>query len=169
VATIYHGIAQLWESIASFQHCSQDLNIAIQRIEDLLARLHHEIQGLCINESPAVQGTALTLQIILYMSWPTPTEPNITVLAGKLKETLCLTMRNTCCYLDFSSFQLMIGAISSKRGSLTRVWFLTKLKAAVSALQSRGWSTLLSLFDRVIVPNESIMLYLKDLWVELHT
>lgn len=103
------------------------------------------------------------------MSWPTPTEPNIAALAAKLKEALYLTERNSCCYLDFSSFQLMIGAISAEIGSSTRIWFITKLKAAVSVLQSRGWNTLLNVFNTVIVPNESIMLYLKNLWVELYT
>lgn len=169
MATISHGIAQLWESIASFQHCNQGRSLAIQGIEDLLAELDHETQSLGLHESPAVQGTALALQIILYMSWPTPTEPNIAALAGKLKEALYLTERNSCCYLDFSSFQLMIGAISAEIGSSTRIWFLTKLKAAVSVLQSRGWNTLLNVFNTVIMPNESIMLYLKNLWVELYT
>jgi hypothetical protein len=63
----------------------------------------------------------------------------------------------------------MIGAVSAEIGSSTRTWFLTKLKAAVSVLQSRGWDTLLNLFNRVIIPNERIMLYLKNLWVELYT
>lgn len=169
MATIYDGIAQLWESIALFQNCTQGLAFIVQRIEGLLAKLHHETQSLCLHESAAVQSTALALKIILYMSWPTPIEPNIAVLAGKLKEALCLTERNTCCYLDFSSFQLMIGAVSAEIGSSTRIWFLTKLKAAISVLQSRGWDTLLDLFNRVMIPNERIMAYLKNLWAELHT
>lgn len=168
MATIYHGIAQLWESITSIQICTQSQSFTIPKIEDLLAKLHHETQRLCLHENPAVQGTALALQIITYMSWPTPTEYNIAALAGKLKEALCMT-ENSCCYLDFSSFQLMIGAISAEIGSSTKTWFLTKLKAAVSALQSRGWDTLLDLFNRVMVPNARIMLYLKSLWAELHT
>lgn len=168
MATIYHGIAQLWESITSFQNRTQGQSFTISKIEDLLAGLHHQTQRLCLHENPVAQGTALALQIIVYMSWPTPTEYNIVVLASKLREALCMT-ENSCCYLDFSSFQLMIGAISAEPGSSTKTWFLAKLKTAVSALQSRGWDTLLDLFNGVMVPNARIMLHLKSLWIELYT
>lgn len=111
------------------------LELYRQSIEDPLAKLHRKTQALFHQNSPAVKGTALVLQIILYMSWPTQPEANITVLASELKEALSLTERTTCSYLEFSSFQLMIGAISAKIGSPTRIWFLTKLKAAVSVLR----------------------------------
>lgn len=169
MAAICHGIAQLWKSIATFRNCTQGISFTVKSIEDPVAELHRKTQALCHHNNPAVKGTALALQIILYMSWSTQPEPDITVLASELMEALSLTERTTCCYLEFSSFQLMIGAISAKIGSPTRIWFLTKLKSAVSVLQSRGWDTLLNLFSRVIVPDKRIMLYLKALWVELHT
>lgn len=168
VAEICHGIAQLWKSIASFQNCTQGLSFATKSIEDSLAKLHRETQALCLHKSPAIKGTALALQIILYMSWSNHTEPHVAVLASELKEALCQMEMKTCCYLDFSSFQLMIGAISAKIGSPTRTWFLTKLTKAVSVLQSRGWGKSLFAFRRAIVPDEGIMLYLRNLWVELY-
>jgi hypothetical protein len=167
VAAICHGIAQLWGSTACIQNCTQSPAFIIKAIEEPLARLHHEARALRLNSSPAVKATAVALQIVLYLSWSAQTEMNVASLASELKMALCMMEVRTCSDLNFTSFQLMIGAIAAEVDSLTRTWFLTKLKTAILVLKSRGLDAPLKLFNKVLIPEANIMLHLTGLWEEL--
>ncbi|SPO01885.1 uncharacterized protein DNG_04558 [Cephalotrichum gorgonifer] len=167
IAALTDGISRLWASIEAHRTGQPDSSFAVDMIEGPLARLETQARLLGSSDDPFTQSTAFAIELVLQLSWPTQPPATLTTIAGGLKEALCRIPVRPCFFMDFTSFQLMIGAVAAGEGSQTREWFLTKLKRAVLELRSRGWDEPLELFRRVNFPNVGLMKRFKSLWAEL--
>lgn len=168
IRAICDSVTQIQETIGS-QHSQEFDSYSIaQEIEEPLAKLHYEVRALRSLDDPYVQATARSIELVLYLLWPSQSGAHLTLLAGELKDTICRFPIQGCSYMNLTSFQLMIGAIAANENSSTRGWFVDKMAREVRAMQLRGWNDPLSLLTNRNMPIKALTVRLQALWEELH-
>ncbi|KAL4957569.1 hypothetical protein BDW69DRAFT_156111 [Aspergillus filifer] len=147
LSDICNSVIQLRKLIASHRRLPMDDTKVAREIEEPLARLHYETRALRETGNLHVEAAARAIELVLYVLWGSQTSAYLTLLAGQLKDAICRFPIRRCAYMDFTSYQLMIGAISADKGSLVRTWFVRKVAEAVRWTQERGWVEPLSVLE----------------------
>ncbi|KAL4963698.1 uncharacterized protein BDV14DRAFT_83800 [Aspergillus stella-maris] len=147
LSEICRSVIRLRKVIASHHRQPLHDTMVATEIEEPLARLHYETRALRDTGTPHVDAAARAIEIALYVLWPSQTSAHLTLLAGQLKKAICRFPIRRCAYMDFTSYQLMIGAIAAGEGSPVRTWFVEKVTEAVRWTQNRGWVEPLSVLE----------------------
>ncbi|OOG00435.1 hypothetical protein ASPCADRAFT_187 [Aspergillus carbonarius ITEM 5010] len=168
LAEICDRVVQLRGVIESRHQHWLDACVVAREIEEPLARLHFETRALRLDGGAPIDAAARTIELVLYLLWPSPSEAHLTLLAAELKDAICRFPIKCCYYMSLTSFQLMVGAIAAEEGSLTRAWFVDQLATAVRAMHLRGWDEPLSLMQRRATSDIGLNGRLRALWRELH-
>lgn len=142
VADICEGIITLRESIKSYNLGNLDPRDFAEDIEQPLIKLRKKTQKLRQSKkNKYIYSTALSLEVILCLSWPPVMEPAyIHSLADELQQTTSQLPKAPCPYMDLTSCQFIIGAVAAASNSSTRTWFVDKMARTACAMQERGWS-----------------------------
>lgn len=164
---ISEGLVRLLESIKSSRSSQFDSSLVAEDIGKYQRRLLCQIQALRGDDSPSIQATIRSVELIVHLSSGCPSKVNLTPIADQLKEALCRLQLRQCFYMDLTSCQLMIGAIAAEKGSKTRAWFVTTLKTAVLVLKSRGWDDPLNLLKKGFISRSCLMVSFECLWNEI--
>lgn len=168
IRAICDSVTQLQETIGS-QHSQEfDSDSIAREIEEPLANLHYNVRALRALDDPYVQATARSIELVLYLLWPSQSGAHLTLLAGELKDTICRFPIQGCSYMNLTSFQLMIGAIAANENSPTREWFVDRMAREVRAMQLRGWNEPLSMLTKRIISIKALTGRLQALWEELY-
>lgn len=160
VAEISEGIITLRRSINMYHMGHIDPQIIAKYIEEPLARLRQSTQKLRRSKkNKYVYATALTLELILCLLWPSESEPGYTHnLAEELQRITSQFPKMPCPYMDLTSCQFIIGAVAAEGGSSTKMWFVDKLTSAARAMQDRGWSDEpFEILKRMLGADDSLM------------
>ncbi|KAJ5297032.1 uncharacterized protein N7443_007925 [Penicillium atrosanguineum] len=168
IRAICDSVTQLQETIGSKHSQEFDSYSIAREIEEPLANLHYEVRALRALDDPYVQATARSIELVLYLIWPSQSGAHLTLLAGELKDTICRFPIQGCSYMNLTSFQLMIGAIAANENSPTRGWFVDRMAREVRAMQLRGWNEPLSMLTDRKIPIRALSGRLQALWEELH-
>lgn len=137
-----------------------DPQFIVEDIEQSLTRLREKTQRLRRSKkNKYIHSTVLSLELILCLSWPLAAESAyIHMLADELKQTTSQFPKTPCPYMDLTSCQFIIGAVSAACESSTRIWFVDKLTSAAIAMQERGWSEEpFEILGRMLGADESLM------------
>ncbi|KAL4994645.1 hypothetical protein BDV10DRAFT_197365 [Aspergillus recurvatus] len=151
LAEICDSVIRLRKVIDSI-HLNSLISIPVaQDIEEPLARLHYEARNLRATDNLHIEAAARTIELVLYLLWPTQSAAHLTLLAGELKE-------------------LVIGAVAADKVSLVRAWFVNRIAKAVRWMQRRGWQDPLSVVETVFgtEPDDGLVGRFKALWGELY-
>lgn len=167
VKAICDSVIQLQKKIDSHDNQKFESTLVAREIEEPLANLHYELRALRAIDDIYVQATARSIELVLYLLWPSQSGAHLTLLAGELKEAICLFPIQGCSYMNLTSFQLMIGAIAADENSPTRTWFFDRMAREARALQLRGWNEPLSLLQNRNMPAGGLTRQLQALWKEL--
>lgn len=168
IRAICDSVTQLQETIGS-QHSQEfDSDSIAREIEEPLANLHYNVRALRALDDPYVQATARSIELVLYLLWPSQSGAHLTLLAGELKDTICRFPIQGCSHMNLTSFQLMIGAIAANENSPTREWFVDRMAREVRAMQLRGWNEPLSMLTKRIISIKALTGRLQALWEELY-
>lgn len=117
------------------QLIAEDIDAPLTRLREKSQKLRRS------KKNKYVYATALTLELILCLLWPPALQSNsLHNLAEELQQTTSQFPKMPCPYMDLTSCQFIIGAVSAETGSSTRMWFVDKLTSAARAMQDRGWS-----------------------------
>jgi hypothetical protein len=145
------------------------ISVALE-IEEPLARLHYEARNLRATDNPHIDAAARSIELVLYLLWPTQSAAHLTLLAGELKEVICRFPIRGCIYMDLTSFQLLIGAIAADTASPVRAWFVDRISKAVKWMQRHGWHDPLSVAETVIGAelDDGLVGQIKALWREIY-
>jgi hypothetical protein len=160
VAEISEGIITLRRSISMYHMGHIDPQVIAKDIEEPLARLRQSTQKLRRSKkNKYVYATALTLELILCLLWPSESEPDYTHnLAEELQRTTSQFPKMPCPYMDLTSCQFIIGAVAAETGTSTKMWFIDKLTSAARAMQDRGWSDEpFEILKRMLGADDSLM------------
>ncbi|KAL2812335.1 hypothetical protein BDW59DRAFT_167841 [Aspergillus cavernicola] len=171
LAAIHDSVVQLQNTINSHRKHPSDAAVIAQVIEEPLARLHYETRSLRTKNNPHIDAAARSIELVLYLLWPSQTGAHLTLLAGELGDAMSRYPIKGCSYMDLTSFQLMIGAVAADKGSPARTWFVDRLSRAVRWMQTRGWREPLNILQRRFMSDVDVGLMgrrFKDLWKELH-
>ncbi|KAL4793762.1 hypothetical protein BDV19DRAFT_390962 [Aspergillus venezuelensis] len=147
LSEISKNVIQLRKVIASHHRQPLHDSLVATEIEEPLARLHYETRALRSVGNVHVEAAARAIELALYLLWPSQTSAHLTLLAGQLKEAICRFPIRRCAYMDFTSYQLMIGAVPAGKKSSVRTWFVDKVTEAVRWTQKRGWAEPLSVLE----------------------
>ncbi|KAJ5198209.1 uncharacterized protein N7498_007326 [Penicillium cinerascens] len=167
IKAICDSVIQLQKKIDSHDHQKFDSNLVAREIEEPLATLHYKVRALRTIDDIYVQATARSIELVLYLLWPSQSGAHLTLLAGELKEAICLFPIQGCSYMNLTSFQLMIGAIAADENSPTRAWFFDRMAREARALRLRGWNEPLSLLQDRNMPAGGLTRQIQALWKEL--
>jgi hypothetical protein len=167
VANITDSLIQLRNSIDTHYKSSSGSDVHAEEIEKNWNSLLCQAQNLRFEDNPFVQATSRAIELILYLTWGTQLEANLTLLASELKEVLCRLPIRPCLFMDLTSCQLMLGAIAADEGSQVRAWFVARLRRAVLVLRSRGWVRPLEILENGLVSDERLVARFRALWKEL--
>uniref|UniRef100_A0A093V968 Uncharacterized protein n=1 Tax=Talaromyces marneffei PM1 TaxID=1077442 RepID=A0A093V968_TALMA len=161
VAEICEGIMELRRSINQMYHTSHiDTRFVAEDIDKEATRLREKSQKLGKSKkNKYVSATALTLELIVCLLWPTDSQLGYTHnLAKDLQQTTSQLPKMPCPYMDLTSCQFIIGAVAAEHGSSTKTWFVDKLTSAARAMQERGWSDEpFEILQRMLRADESLM------------
>ncbi|KAL6231232.1 hypothetical protein BDW75DRAFT_233761 [Aspergillus navahoensis] len=151
LAEISDSVIRLRKVIGSLDANSVNTIPVAQDIEEPLARLHYEARNLRATDNLHIDAAARTIELILYLLWPTQSAAHLTLLAGELKE-------------------LVIGAIAADKVSPVRAWFVERISNAVRWMQQRGWQNPLSVVETVFESeaDNGLVGRFKALWKELY-
>ncbi|KAL3470330.1 hypothetical protein BJX99DRAFT_264322 [Aspergillus californicus] len=170
LAEICDRVIKLRNIIDNLDGCCLDAAVIAREVEEPLANLHYEARALRSSDNLHIDATARSIELILYLLWPSQSGAHLTLLAGELRDAISRFPIKGCPYMDLSSFQLMVGAIAADKGSPARAWFVDKLSRAVRWMQTRGWREPLNILQKrsVFDVHCRLMGLVKDLWRELH-
>ncbi|KAL4757818.1 uncharacterized protein BDW70DRAFT_153045 [Aspergillus foveolatus] len=151
LAEISDSVIRLRKVIESLQVSSLNPMSVAQEIEEPLARLHYEARNLRATDNLHIDAAARSIELVLYLLWPTQSAAHLTLLAGELKE-------------------LVIGAIAADKASPVRAWFVDRISKAVRWMQRRGWHDPLSVVETVIGNelDDGLVGQFKALWREIY-
>jgi hypothetical protein len=166
--TICGSFIQLQKSIDAHRQHQLASNFVAREIEEPLANLHYEVRALRTTNDPYLDVAARSIELVLYLTWPSQSGAHLTFLAGELKEAICGFPIKGCSYMNLTSFPLMIGAIAAERESLTRAWFVDRMAREVRAMQMRGWNEPLSLLQDRYMTSGGFMGRFQAPWLELY-
>ncbi|KAJ5668372.1 uncharacterized protein N7477_006942 [Penicillium maclennaniae] len=168
IKVICDSVIQVRQTISSQHSRELDSEFIAREIEEPLANLHHEVRALRAVDDSYVQATARSMELVLYLLWPSQSGAHLTLLASELKDIICQFPFQGCSYMNLTSFQLMIGAIAASENSPTRRWFVDRMAGEVRAMQLRGWNEPLSLLTNRNLPTKALTGRLQALWEELY-
>ncbi|KAL3431728.1 hypothetical protein BDV09DRAFT_175668 [Aspergillus tetrazonus] len=170
LAEISDRVIRLRKVIESLQVSSLNSMSVAQEIEEPLARLHYEARNLRAIDNLHIDAAARSIELVLYLLWPTQSAAHLTLLAGELKEVICRFPIRGCIYMDLTSFQLVIGAIAADKASPVRAWFVDRISKAVRWMQRHGWHAPLSVAETVIGAelDDGLVGQFKALWREIY-
>jgi hypothetical protein len=168
IASCSEEVAALLDGIEDFRASSPPRTSA-QAIFDQWLSLLRQAQDIRASSKsdPHIQTASLALQLALHFAWPSDPEVDLTALASELKEARCRLPIRPCMFMDLTSSQLLLGATASDPDSSTRLWFVTKLKAAAHLLRSRGWQQPLRILERALPSYTFLVRRFKTLCCEL--
>ncbi|KAL4735127.1 hypothetical protein BDV11DRAFT_208768 [Aspergillus similis] len=151
LAEISDSVIRLRKVIESLQASSLNSMVVAQEIEEPLARLHYEARNLRATDNLHIDAAARTIELILYLLWPTQSAAHLTLLASELKE-------------------LVIGAIAADKASPIRAWFVDRVSKAVQWMQRRGWHDPLTVVETAIGAelDDGLVGKFKALWREIY-
>ncbi|KAL4899844.1 hypothetical protein BDW74DRAFT_106631 [Aspergillus multicolor] len=169
LAEICDSVIELRKVIGSFHENPSAIAIA-QEIEEPLARLHFEARSLRASDNLHIDAAARTIELVLYLLWPTQSSAHLALLAEELKEVICRFPIKGCSYMDLTSFQLMIGAIAADGAPPVRAWFLEKILKPVRWMQERGWRAPLDIMETAVgdEPDDTLVGRFSALWREVY-
>ena len=167
VADICDKIVQLRNLIEAHYSLNSESGNRAKEIETNWNLLLNQVRALRLEDSPVFQATSLAMELILYLSWDTPLQTNLTHLASELKEALHRLPFRPCLFMDLTSCQLMLGAIAAGEGSHIRAWFVARLRRAVLVLRCRGWARPLEILEKSFMPSSNLKARFTMLWNEL--
>ncbi|KAL4973656.1 hypothetical protein BDW66DRAFT_100158 [Aspergillus desertorum] len=170
LAEISDSVVRLRKAIGSLYADAVNPIPVARDIEEPLARLHYEARNLRATDNLHIDAAARTIELVLYLLWPTQSAAHLTLLAGELKEVICRFPIKGCTYMDLTSFQLVVGAIAADKASPVRAWFVERISKAVRWVQRRGWRDPLSIVETVFAaePDDGLLGRFKTLWRELN-
>ncbi|KAL4777230.1 hypothetical protein BDW60DRAFT_202141 [Aspergillus nidulans var. acristatus] len=151
LAEISDSVIKLRKVIESLRMSSLNSMSFAQEIEEPLARLHYEARNLRATDNLHIDAAARSIELVLYLLWPTQSAAHLTLLAGELKE-------------------LVIGAIAADKASPVRAWFVDRISKAVRWMRRRGWHDPLSVAEMVIgaESDDGLVGQFKALWREIY-
>jgi hypothetical protein len=169
VTAISNAASGLFRSIdAQSKHFIQqsiEEDVQVGRVCD---ELISQVQNLRTIPNPFVHATSYSIELLIYLHQPSKVRNEMTFIADRLKDSICqLRPKNTCSFMDLTSCQLIIGALTSGNASSTRKWFISKLRNAVLALKSRGWKTPLNILPEAFISNPDLVPAMVSLWKEI--
>ncbi|KAJ5114050.1 hypothetical protein N7456_002584 [Penicillium angulare] len=167
IPTICAQVIQLRKIIDSHHHYHFDSPFIAKEIEEPLAILHYEARDLRDDKNSQIDSVGRTIELILYLLWPTHSSAYLTLLAGQLKDAICRYPVKRCVVMDLTSFQLIIGVLAAEEGSDTRRWFIDKISMAVRFMQRRGWERPLDMLETRFLSGIGLMGQIRSLWQEL--
>ncbi|KAL4933209.1 uncharacterized protein BDV17DRAFT_104927 [Aspergillus undulatus] len=169
LSAICDSVIQIRKVIDSHRRQPLDEMRIAPEIEEPLARLHFETRALRGTGNLHVDAAARAIELALYLLWPTQSSAHLTLLAGEFKDSISEFPIRRCAYMDFTSFQLMIGAVAAAKGSHVRAWFVSRISEAVRWMQKRGWTEPLSLLEEAIGPgnDDGLNGRFRALWTEV--
>ncbi|KAJ5272407.1 hypothetical protein N7478_007532 [Penicillium angulare] len=167
IPTICDRVIQLRKLIDSHHQYHFDDTFVAREIEEPLAKLHYEARDLRDENNSQIDSVGRTIELILYLLWPSQSAAHLTLLAEELKGAICRYPFKRCVVMDLTSFQLMIGALAADKGSDTRMWFMDKISMAVQFMQVRGWERPLEILERRSLLEAGLMDRFRGVWQEL--
>ncbi|OBR03188.1 hypothetical protein CH63R_12315 [Colletotrichum higginsianum IMI 349063] len=157
IADVIDKLVALRKTMKAYHEDPTGSESLLGEISKGVQELYIESKALQSNSCPEVKAAALSVQILLHFSWPSSSPENLTLLASNLRAALDTRKIIQCSYMDMTSCQLMLGAMSADYGSETKAWFAGRLKAAVIALRSRGLVRPFMVTDDGLVLDQALM------------
>ncbi|KAL4987369.1 hypothetical protein BDW68DRAFT_197453 [Aspergillus falconensis] len=151
LAEISDSVTRLRKVIGSLHQNSFSSIPVAQDIEEPLARLHYKARNLRATDNLHIDAAARTIELVLYLLWPTQSAAHLTLLAGELKE-------------------LVVGAIAAHEASQIRAWFVGRIARAMRWMQRRGWQEPFCAVVTVLgtEPDDGLIARFHALWRELY-
>lgn len=169
VRTITERVIHLRKLIESHHQHHFNASFIAREIEEPLADLHHKLRALRVIDDSYTRATSISIELALYILWPSQSAAHLTLLAEELKTAISKFPIKGCSFMNLTSFQLVIGAISAETGSSTRKWYIQCLASEVKAMQLRGWRDPLNLLQSRDKYAGTLKDTLGALWDELYS
>jgi hypothetical protein len=138
---------------------------AISELSDIIRQRALELGA---HANPYARCTAKANLLLSLLSWPLQVDEEACAsLADELKAEMEVLPGRSCVYLDLTSCQIIVGAVASAPGSVSRVWFIDKLSRGVRGMQQRGWDNAFGLLETTLGNDKDLLQRFADLRAEL--
>lgn len=164
VVVIGNRLAQLRHMLENYDERADHQDIPINEIKSTVRELHIAAQFLGSSSSPYVRVTSLAIELYLDFSWPEQPSADLSSLSRRLKDALRQLPIKPCPYMDLTSTSFVLGLVAAEHDSETRLWFLSRLRAVVADMESRGWTRPLQHLERAIESDQRLAARFKAIW-----
>lgn len=115
---------------------------------------------------PFLGASGYGIFLFLRLTWPTPLDAPLSVLAHNLRKALERSKVRLCSTVDLVIWKLFLGGVAADPQGEDRRWFVTMLARLMRTLPASAWTDIVEMLRRAFMPDAVLLEKMKDIWEE---